>query len=73
MCPFRFKIKVRGVGREVVAVYTMDEASMELVVQLPANFPLGPVTVDSGKRVGVTTAQWRNWMLQLTTFLQVNL
>merc|ERR1712029_81285 len=31
---------------------------------------LGPVNVDSGKKVGVTAAQWRTWMLQLTTFLQ---
>lgn len=58
--------------REVVAVYTIDEGSMELVVQLPINFPLGPVNVDSGKKVGVTAAQWRTWMLQLTTFLQVD-
>ena len=54
-----------------MAVYTIDEGSMELVVQLPINFPLGPVNVDSGKKVGVTAAQWRTWMLQLTTFLQV--
>ena len=59
--------------REVVAVYTIDEGSMELVVQLPINFPLGPVNVDSGKKVGVTAAQWRTWMLQLTTFLQVHI
>jgi len=42
---------------------------MELVVQLPANHPLGTVNVESGKRVGVASAQWRNWMLQMTTFL----
>ncbi len=29
------------------------------------------VKVESGRRVGVGTAQWRTWMLQLTTFLQV--
>ena len=55
-----------------MAIYTIDEGSMELVVQLPINFPLGPVHVDSGKKVGVTASQWRTWMLQLTTFLQVN-
>ena len=66
------QIKVRPSVREVVAIYTIDEGSMELVVQLPNNFPLGPVTVDSGKKVGVTTSQWRTWMLQLTTFLQVS-
>ena len=67
-------IKVRSSVREVVAIYTLgddgSEGSMELVIQLPSNFPLGAVQVESGKRVGVTTAQWRTWMLQLTTFLQ---
>ena len=67
-------IKVRSSVREVVAIYTLgddgSEGSMELVIQLPANFPLGAVQVESGKRVGVTTSQWRTWMLQLTTFLQ---
>ena len=67
-------IKVRSTVREVVAIYTLgddgSEGSMELVIQLPANFPLGAVQVESGKRVGVTTSQWRTWMLQLTTFLQ---
>ena len=52
-----------------MATYTIDEGSMELVVSLPANHPLGELTVESGKRVGVETTQWRRWMLQLTTFL----
>ena len=55
-----------------MAIYTIDEGSTELVIQLPHNFPLGPVSVDSGKRVGVTAAQWRTWILQLTTFLQAS-
>ena len=53
----------------MVATYSIDEGSMELVVTLPSNYPLGGLTVDSAKRVGVDTAQWRKWMLQLTTFL----
>ncbi|XP_066277345.1 E3 ubiquitin-protein ligase listerin-like isoform X3 [Branchiostoma lanceolatum] len=62
-------VKGRPAAREVVATYTVDEVSMELVVQLPVNHPLGTVNVESGKRVGVASAQWRNWMLQMTTFL----
>merc|ERR1712179_239105 len=62
-------IKVRDSVREVVATYTIDEGSMELVVSLPSNHPLGGLTVESGRRVGVDTGQWRKWMLQLTTFL----
>ena len=62
-------LRVRDSVREVVATYSIDEGSMELVVSLPANHPLGGLSVESGKRVGVDTGQWRKWMLQLTTFL----
>jgi len=62
-------LKVRESVREVVATYSIDEGSMELVVTLPSNYPLGALTVESARRVGVETGQWRKWMLQLTTFL----
>lgn len=62
-------VKTRPTAREVVAVYTIEEISMELVVKLAANYPLSPVTVECGKRIGVATSLWRQWMLQLTTFL----
>ena len=42
---------------------------MELVVTLPVNHPLGPISVECGRRVGVANTQWRNWMLQMVTFL----
>ena len=62
-------IRVRTSVREVIATYSFDETSMELILQIPDNFPLGTIKVDSGKRIGVGSGQWRNWMLQLTTFL----
>ncbi len=64
-------IRIRGMlsSREVVAVYKMKELTMELVVQLPTNYPLGVVQVSSVKRLGVSENEWRNWLLQLTTFL----
>ncbi|XP_033118040.1 E3 ubiquitin-protein ligase listerin-like [Anneissia japonica] len=62
-------IKARPKTREVIATYRMDDMSMDLVIKLAINHPLGVIVVDSGKRVGVSTAQWRNWMLQMTTFL----
>jgi hypothetical protein len=65
-------IRVRPSVREVVAIYSLDDGSMELVIIIPPNFPLGSVKVESGKRVGVGNSLWRNWMLQLTTFLQVS-
>ena len=59
--------------REVVAKYSLEDGSMELVLKLPANFPLGAIEVETGKKVGVNTSQWRKWMLQLTVFLEVNI
>ena len=62
-------VKTRPGVREIAAVYTVDEVSMELVVQLGANHPLSPVSVTCGKRIGVSNQLWRQWMLQLNTFL----
>ena len=42
---------------------------MELIIQLPANYPLGVVEVSSVRRLGVSEQEWRNWLIQLTTYL----
>lgn len=72
---FFSKVKARSAAREVIATYSVDDIFIELIIQLPSNYPLGSITVESGKRVGVAVQQWRNWMLQLSTYLthQVNL
>uniref|UniRef100_A0A8C4RPY3 E3 ubiquitin-protein ligase listerin n=1 Tax=Erpetoichthys calabaricus TaxID=27687 RepID=A0A8C4RPY3_ERPCA len=62
-------VKARPTTREVIATYSVDDIFIELVIKLPTNYPLGVISVESGKRVGVAVQQWRNWMLQLTTFL----
>ncbi|XP_067896603.1 E3 ubiquitin-protein ligase listerin isoform X2 [Heterodontus francisci] len=64
-------VKARPVAREVLATYSVDDIFIELVIQLPTNYPLGSIIVESGKRVGVAVQQWRNWMLQLNTFLNL--
>ncbi|XP_034406207.1 E3 ubiquitin-protein ligase listerin [Cyclopterus lumpus] len=62
-------VKARSAAREVIATYSVDEIFIELVIQLPQNCPLGSISVESGRRVGVAVQQWRNWMLQLSTYL----
>ncbi|XP_015278471.1 PREDICTED: E3 ubiquitin-protein ligase listerin [Gekko japonicus] len=62
-------VKARSATREVIATYSVDDIFIELIIQLPQNYPLGSITVESGKRVGVAVQQWRNWMLQLSTYL----
>ncbi|CAG0887601.1 unnamed protein product [Darwinula stevensoni] len=63
-------VKTRKKVREVIASYAVDDSKVELVVRLPSNHPLCSVSIETGKRVGVTEKQWRTWQLQLTTFLQ---
>ncbi|KAJ3589459.1 hypothetical protein NHX12_010304 [Muraenolepis orangiensis] len=46
-------VKARSAAREVIANYSVDDISIELVIQLPQNHPLGSITVESGRRVGV--------------------
>ncbi len=64
-------IKIKGMlsTREVVSMYSMKDLNMELVIKLPHNYPLGIVEVSSIKRLGVSESEWRNWLLQLTTYL----
>ncbi|KAM9320364.1 E3 ubiquitin-protein ligase listerin [Gastrophryne carolinensis] len=62
-------VKARPTTREVIATYSVDDICIELIIQLPQNYPLGSITVESGRRVGVAVQQWRNWMLQLNTYL----
>ena len=71
---FVFQVRVHPAVREVVAVYTVDDLAMELVVRLPTNHPLTPMIVEVGKRNAAAAVQWRQWLMQLTMFLthQVN-
>lgn len=63
------QVKARATTREVMATYSIEDIVIELIIQLPSNYPLGSITVESGRRVGVAVQQWRNWMLQLSTYL----
>jgi hypothetical protein len=63
------QVKARPATREVLATYSTDELSMELIITLAVNHPLGAVGVTTEKRLGVTSEQWNKWMLQMTTLL----
>jgi len=61
---------VRPGPREIIATYTLEEFTIELVIVLPANYPVGMADVQCVQRLGVAKSEWRKWMLQLTTFLR---
>ncbi|GJQ69098.1 hypothetical protein Trydic_g6262 [Trypoxylus dichotomus] len=55
-------IKIHPTVREVVAVYTVDEAQMDLVITLPTNYPLGGPDVQCNRQIGGTTH--KQWLMQ---------
>ena len=57
------QIKTSKVASEVSASFQIDEATMEIVIRLPSNFPLRQVEVEGLQRVGVKEARWRAWLL----------
>ena len=64
------QVKTRPATREVLATYCLGEVTIEMVINLPPNYPLGSISVKSEKRVGVSAQQWEKWLLQLNIFLQ---
>lgn len=54
--------------REVRAIYSLDEARMELIILLPLNYPLGAVKVSCGKQIN-DKLQSRQLDMQLSIFL----
>lgn len=63
-----FQISVHHSTREVHATYVIDEARMELIIQLPLNYPLGVVKVSCGQQVG-DKLQSPVVVMQLSLFL----
>ena len=57
------QIKVSKAVREVTAVYPVDDQTMEMVVKMPANFPLDMVTVEGVRRVGLDEQHFRKLLL----------
>ena len=68
--PSGLTVHVRKVAREVIATYEISDTNFEISVQMPSSYPLVPVHVNTINKVGVTSSQWRYWMLQMTMLLQ---
>lgn len=56
-------LKVNSVSNEVKSIYVIDEQTMEMVIKLPREFPLGNVTVEGPLRLGVNEKQWKAWLM----------
>ncbi|CAB0002357.1 unnamed protein product [Nesidiocoris tenuis] len=63
------EVQTHRAVREVIAVYTVEETSTELVIKLAANHPLSPPKVEISKTIKISSNQNRQLLMQLTIFL----
>ncbi|RHY26704.1 hypothetical protein DYB32_007358 [Aphanomyces invadans] len=63
----RLEMTVRGskVSREITTTYLKDECTLEMVIRVPASYPLRSVEVECTKRIGISEERWRRWVLQI--------
>ena len=64
-----FSVSVSKSANEVVATYTKDETGMDLVIQLPASYPLRPVDVDCTRSLGISDVKQRKWLMSMMLFV----
>lgn len=65
-----FTVSVSKSANEVVATYTKDETGMDLVIRLPASYPLRPVDVECTRSLGISEVKQRKWLLSMMAFVR---
>ncbi|KAK6197859.1 uncharacterized protein RJT21DRAFT_88800 [Scheffersomyces amazonensis] len=56
-------LKINSITNEIRSVYIIDEQTMEMVIRIPASYPLDNVVVEGPTRLGVKENQWKAWLL----------
>jgi E3 ubiquitin-protein ligase listerin len=56
-------VKVSKNSREVYAGCEIDDMQMQIVIRLPATYPLEGVKVDGINRVAVSEKKWQSWLM----------
>ncbi|KAL8129875.1 hypothetical protein V2J09_019030 [Rumex salicifolius] len=65
-----FSVSVSKSANEVVATYTKDETGMDLVIRLPASYPLRVVDVECTRSLGISEVKQRKWLLSMVSFVR---
>ena len=65
------KVRVSKTGHDISASYMVDDASLDISIKFPLNYPLRQVDVEAGngKVGGVPEGKWRAWLLATTTLM----
>lgn len=65
-----FSLTVSKSANEIVATYTKDETKMDLIIRLPASYPLRPVDVDCMRSLGISEVKQRKWLMSMMLFVR---
>ncbi|XP_059626408.1 E3 ubiquitin-protein ligase listerin isoform X2 [Cornus florida] len=65
-----FSVSVSKSAYEIVATYTKDETGMDLVIRLPASYPLRAVDVDCTRSLGISEVKQRKWLMSMLLFVR---
>lgn len=65
-----FSVSVSKSANEVIATYTKDETSMDLVIRLPVFYPLRSVDVECTRSLGISEVKQRKWLLSMMAFVR---
>lgn len=65
-----FSVSVSKSANEVVATYTKDDTGMDLIIRLPASYPLRPVDVDCMRSLGISEVKQRKWLMSMMMFVR---
>eukprot|EP00871_Galdieria_phlegrea_P005921 jgi/Galph1/816/GphlegSOOS_G5511.1 len=65
------KLKPIFVTREVFAVYSFTDTTIEIVLRLPEDFPLRLVQVEAKTAIGMPEAKWRKTVLAMCSLLSM--
>ncbi|CAI0399632.1 unnamed protein product [Linum tenue] len=65
-----FSVSVSKSANEVVATYTKEETGMDLVIRLPATYPLRHVDVDCMRSLGISEVKQRKWLMSMMMFVR---
>lgn len=65
-----FSVSVSKSANEVIATYTKDDTSMDLVIRLPVSYPLRSVDVECTRSLGISEVKQRKWLLSMMAFVR---
>ncbi|KAL0587147.1 hypothetical protein ABG067_003205 [Albugo candida] len=63
--PDEITVKGSRVSRRITATYVKDDCVLEMILQIPACYPLYSVDVACGKRIGISEDRWRRGILHI--------